>query len=49
MVFHSNVNYHYSSGFNSDAANSAYAKVSGYGLVDLGIGRRDNRFDVNLL
>lgn len=50
-VLHSNVNYHYSSAFNSDASNSAYAEVKGYGLVDLGVGfgRRDGRFDVNLL
>ena len=50
-VFHTNINYHYTSRFHSDAANSIYAVVDGYGLTDfgIGIGRQDRRFDVNLL
>jgi outer membrane receptor protein involved in Fe transport len=50
-VFHTNFNWHYTSSENSDQANSAYAVVPGYGLANLGIGlgRRDRKFDVNLI
>jgi len=50
-VFHTNFNWHYTSSENSDTANSAYAVVPGYGLANLGVGlgRRDRKFDVNLI
>jgi len=50
-VFHANFNYHYIGRENSDQANSEYAWVGGYGLADLGVGlgRRDRKFDVNLV
>jgi iron complex outermembrane recepter protein len=50
-VFHANFNYHYTARENSDAANSQYAWIGGYGLADLGIGlgRRDRKFDVNFI
>jgi len=50
-IFHANFNYHYVGRENSDQANSEYAWVGGYGLADLGVGlgRRDRKFDVNLV
>ena len=50
-VFHTNFNYHYTGPENADPSHSEYAWVKGYGLLDLGVGvgRRDRKFDVNLL
>jgi hypothetical protein len=50
-VFHANFNYHYIGRENSDQANSSYAWVGGYGLADIGVGlgRRDRKFDVNVV
>jgi iron complex outermembrane recepter protein len=50
-VFHANFNFHYTARENSDTANSEYAWVGAYGLADFGIGlgRRDRKFDVNLV
>ncbi len=50
-VFHTNLNYNYKSRFNSDAAQSSYAWVNAYGLVDfsIGLGRRDRLYDFNFL
>ena len=50
-VFHNNFNFHYIGRENTDQANSSYAFVGGYGLADIGIGlgRRDRKFDVNLI
>jgi iron complex outermembrane receptor protein len=50
-VFHTNFNLHYIGRENSDTSNSAYAWVGGYELADFGIGlgRRDRKFDVNLI
>jgi len=50
-VFHTNINYNYTSKYNSDASLSRYAEIDGYGITDIGIGigRKDNLFDFNLL
>jgi iron complex outermembrane recepter protein len=50
-VFHTNFNFHYTARENSDTSNSEYAWVGAYGLADFGIGlgRRDRKFDVNLI
>ena len=50
-IVHANFNYHYTGRKNSDAAQSSYAWVGGYGLADFGVGlgRRDRKFDINLI
>lgn len=47
---HASANYNYTGRYNSDTSLSAYAWVPAYSLVDLsvGIGRRDQLFDVSL-
>lgn len=50
-IFHSTVNYRYTSSFNNDPSLSRYSEVDAFGVTDLavGLGRRDRLVDVNLI
>lgn len=50
-LFHSTVNYRYTSSFNNDPSLSRYSEVDAFGVTDLavGLGRRDRLVDVNLI
>ena len=49
--FHTNINYNYTSKYNSDSSLSNYSVIDGYGITDfgIGIGRQDKLFDANIL
>lgn len=51
FVGHTALNYSFQTGYNADVTLSKYGWVNGFGLVDfsLGLGRKDNLFDVSLL
>lgn len=50
-LFHSSINYAYSSRFNSDPLLSSYGWVHAFGTADfaIGLGRRDQRYDVSVI
>ncbi|QPK64824.1 TonB-dependent receptor [Methylomonas sp. LL1] len=51
FIFHSNVNFNFSSEYNYDLNQSEYGNIPAYTLTDfaIGIGRRDKLFDANLI
>lgn len=50
-IFHTSLNYAYTSRYNSDPLLSSYGWVSGYGNADaaIGLGRNDKKFDVSIV
>lgn len=50
-IFHTTINYRYTSRYNNDLSLSRYAEVDPYGIADLaiGIGTRDKFFDASLI